>query len=689
MKRKKVFLLILIFLWTVFVSLEAGKKEKSLKELPAHYKKWLEEDVTYIITPKEKELFLQLETDKTRDIFIEAFWKQRDPSPGTPENEFKEEHYRRFSYANKYFGRETTRPGWQTERGRIYIILGPPLDIGRYEGEGFVFPARIWSYQGKPQYGLPSAFHLIFFKRRGIGEFTLYSPSRDGPQSLLINYKGDPSDVYAAYHQLRKFDSRLAEASISLIPGESTSYGRPSLASDTLISRVYSVPNKMVDWKYAEALLKFKDLVEVDYSVNYIGSDSLVSVVQDDSGLFFVHYSVEPEKLSVLSYEEKYRINLELNGIVTDFNSNVIFQYEKTFPLNFNKEQIEDVEKTSIVIQDMIPLVAGDYKFSLLMKNTVSKEFTSFERNISIPERISAPSISSLLLGYRLKKVPSQQNNNKPFRFGDSEIGCQARSVFHPQEDLIVFSQMYSLTEELREEGTVKFTFYRHGEEYLARTKAIREFAHDNIFEKFPLQNFPPDYYNIKASILDGENREILFDQKGFEVTPLPDLPRPWIISKVMPASQNIVYSHILGKQLAKKGKLEEAGRLLERAYNQNPLSLEYASSYAEVLFERKEYPKIKEILIPFLENSQKDFKFLPLLGASYQALKEYESAVASYKKYLSHYGTNLNILNSIGKCYYQLGNTKEALIAWEKSLEINPHQEELKKLVESLKGKQ
>ncbi|KPJ69643.1 hypothetical protein AMJ44_03030 [candidate division WOR-1 bacterium DG_54_3] len=689
MKRKKIFFLFLILFSTAFVSLMAGKEEISLKELPARYKKWLEEDVIYIITPKERELFLQLETDKARDIFVEAFWKQRDPSPGTPENEFKEEHYRRFSHANEYFGRETTRPGWQTERGRIYIILGPPLDIGRYEGEGFVFPAQIWSYQGNPEYGLPSHFHLIFYKRRGIGEYVLYSPGRDGPQSLLINYKGDPSDVYAAYLQLRKFDSRLAEASISLIPGESTSYGRPSLASDTLLSRVYSVPNKMVDWKYAEALLKFKDLVEVDYSVNYIGSDSLVSVIQDDSGLFFVHYSVEPEKLSVLSYEEKHRVNLELNGIVTDIDGKMIFQYEKTFPLNFNQEQIKDVEKTSIVIQDMIPLVAGDYRFSLLMKNTVSKEFTSFERNISIPERISSPSLSSLLLGYRLKKVPSQQNNNKPFRIGDSEIGCQARSVFHPHEDLIVFFQMYSLTEELRKKGIVKFTLYRNEEEYLARRKAIREFAHDNIFEKFPLQNFPPDYYSIKVSILDAKNREILSDQKGFEVTPLPDLPRPWIISKVMPASQSIVYSYILGKQFARKGKLEEAGRLLERAYNQNPLSLEYASSYAEVLFDREEYPKVKKILIPFLENPQKDFKFLPLLGASYQALEEYESAIASYKKYLSHYGTNLKILNSIGKCYYQLGNTKEALIAWEKSLEINPHQEELKRLVESLKGKQ
>ncbi len=82
----------------------------SPKDLPEKFRRWLEE-VVYIITPKEKEIFLQLQTDKERDLFIEAFWAVRDPTPGTPRNEFRDEHYRRIAYANKYFGRETPRPG--------------------------------------------------------------------------------------------------------------------------------------------------------------------------------------------------------------------------------------------------------------------------------------------------------------------------------------------------------------------------------------------------------------------------------------------------------------------------------------------------------------------------------------------------------------------------------------------------
>jgi GWxTD domain-containing protein len=89
------------------------------KDLPPKYRAWLQEDVVYIITPREKDVFLRLETDRERDIFIEAFWKQRDPSPGTPINEFREEHYRRIQYANKMFGRTTFLPGWKSERGRL------------------------------------------------------------------------------------------------------------------------------------------------------------------------------------------------------------------------------------------------------------------------------------------------------------------------------------------------------------------------------------------------------------------------------------------------------------------------------------------------------------------------------------------------------------------------------------------
>ena len=103
----------------------------------------------------ERDVFLKLQSDRERDLFIEAFWKQRDPNTGTPENEFKTEHARRIAHANRYLGRDAPQPGWRTDRGRMYIILGEPRDIQRFEGKSSTYDAEIWFYQGLTDLGLP------------------------------------------------------------------------------------------------------------------------------------------------------------------------------------------------------------------------------------------------------------------------------------------------------------------------------------------------------------------------------------------------------------------------------------------------------------------------------------------------------------------------------------------------------
>src|SRR5580693_8096487 len=135
------------------------KNERALKqELSRPYKKWLEEDVVWIITDEERAAFKQLSNDEERDNFIEAFWQRRDPTPDTEENEYKEEHYRRIAYANEHFAAGV--PGWKTDRGRIYIVYGKPDEIeshpsgGTYErpmdeggGETSTFPFEDWRYR--------------------------------------------------------------------------------------------------------------------------------------------------------------------------------------------------------------------------------------------------------------------------------------------------------------------------------------------------------------------------------------------------------------------------------------------------------------------------------------------------------------------------------------------------------------
>jgi len=134
------------------------RDEKLRKELETPYRKWLNEDVAYIITDEERAAFKRLATDEEREQFIEQFWLRRDPTPDTVENEFKEEHYRRIAYANEHYA--SGIPGWKTDRGRIYITYGPPDENdshpsgGSYErppeeggGETSTFPFEQWRYR--------------------------------------------------------------------------------------------------------------------------------------------------------------------------------------------------------------------------------------------------------------------------------------------------------------------------------------------------------------------------------------------------------------------------------------------------------------------------------------------------------------------------------------------------------------
>jgi GWxTD domain-containing protein len=134
------------------------------------FNKWLNEDVVYIITPEGRAAARRLITDSQRGEFVEQFWLRRDPTPDTPENEYKEEHYRRIAYANEHFA--SRLPGWKTDRGRIYIVYGPPDEIAAHPGT-----LEQWRYRSIE--GLGDNVTFGFTERNG--EYVLTSAPRPGP----------------------------------------------------------------------------------------------------------------------------------------------------------------------------------------------------------------------------------------------------------------------------------------------------------------------------------------------------------------------------------------------------------------------------------------------------------------------------------------------------------------------------
>jgi GWxTD domain-containing protein len=700
MKRKITPLILVLFL-ILPASFGAEKKIK----LPPKYKKWLEQEVVYIMTSKEEKAFKQLETDKQRDLFIEEFWRQRDPTPGTSRNEFREEHYRRIEYANKWFGRGTSKPGWKTERGRIYIILGEPIYRDQFHNSQYIYPTELWFYQGNVSQGLEPLFYIVFYKRWGSGDFILYSPQIDGPQSLvpLTSHELTPENrSFAARQRMasRTFDEvkggtaygiikervsyDLAQASISLIPGGAAIH---PTESDKLLGKVDTFPQKNVNDVYAYEFLEDKASVEVSYSVHYIGNTSEVRILKDKSDQFFVHYSIQPQRLSLNAYEDRYYSNIKISGRVSDSDGRTVFQYEREYPLEFGKEQIKQVKMIPMAIQDSFPLVPGIYNVSVLLQNTVSKEFTSFERDIIIPESEEAFWMGDLVLAYMKKRDLELLKSS--FKVGKERFYPCSKREFTPQDTLYLFFQLFGLTEEMSEEGWISYAFNKDGKEQYVRKGKIKGYEDTmNFLEEFSLKDFPPSIYSLRVSILDRSEKEVLFKEERFSV--LSEIhARPWIQFKRYPGSGDPIYSFIKGAQFLNKGEMGKAEDELGKAYEMEPEREDFAVAYAGVLLNREANEDVRKVLMPFVEKQVSDDSLYYVLGRAHQGLGEYEEAISCFQRYISHEGASFVVLNSIGECYFQIDNPEEALRAWEKSLEINPDQPEIKKKVKEIKKEQ
>ena len=270
----------------------SGKQTQKelLQRLFDEQRKWIEQDVRYITTDRERDLFLTLDTLDERDRFITAFWARRDPSRSTPENEYKEEHYRRIEYANKFLGRESFIPGWRTDRGRYYIILGEPRTIQRFYGYNNIKEIELWFFQGQERKGTPAFFYLLFFKREDVGDYRLYHPMIDGPASLLRGVEFlNATDNMLAVEKLEETSVELAHASLSFDTGEPPDYltGRPAMGIDAMIARIEESPKRAINTDYIDAWTEYGRRVSSDYSFNYVPNRNVFSIMVGPDAIRF------------------------------------------------------------------------------------------------------------------------------------------------------------------------------------------------------------------------------------------------------------------------------------------------------------------------------------------------------------------------------------------------------------------
>lgn len=692
MKNKIVWMLSLVTIGLLW-SLALGQAPLSPK-----HKAWLEEEVPYIITTTERDVFSKLETDQERDRFIEEFWRQRDPTPGTPRNEFREEHYRRIEFANKTFGRGTAFKGWRTDQGRIYIMLGMPMDVQRIVS-GDVYPMEIWFYQGNVAIGQAPFFRLLFFQKGGGGEFKLYSPTLDGPKALvpdpfrtpqreaMPSSYGFPTTWDAmdrrAYTLLNEsLGADVAEATFSFIPGVRDTN---VIRSQILLAEIESSPKKKVNDAYANDFLEHKATVEVSYSVRFMGNRSAVSVLQDPAGMFFLSYVIVPDNLSMDAYQDKYFADLRTTLRLSDAGGKTLFQQEKFIPIELRTEELKAVQKNSFQFYDAVPLIPGQYTFNLLLENTVSKEFTSIEKTVSIPDG-DPLWMSPPVLARKVVKDSPSGGASRAYQVGTLQIYPCLNSTFQAKDRLFLFFQIHGLNAELKDNGVLRYSISKDSQTLQSSRKNVRDYAGGRDFlEEFSTDKFAPGTYAVKTALFDKGGREVLSQSVNFIISDRA-IPGTWVVAQTNPPVDDPYYAFVLGSQYMNKGDINKAQLELFEAHSKKPDSLEYALSYARILLRLNDPAVARDILLPFAQKETANFDLYDCLGNAYQDLSEFKDAIVWYQKALSFKGNVIEILNSLGVCYFKIGDKEQALRAWQKSLEINPKQENIKKMIEKLK---
>lgn len=360
----------------LIASAAAPRVDKADKALAPEYKHWLDEEVPYIITSDERAQFLTLHTNAERDAFIHAFWDARNPTPGSPENPFKEEHYRRLAYANDHYGNAQAQNGWRTDEGHMYIVLGAPQQITTYPNARNVRPLIVWFYQASTP-ALPPYFYVVFYKRSAGEAYTLYSPYMDGPARLITGLEA-LNDQNRGLKQIREsLGDEVARLAVSLIPTEPVdldSYS-PSMQSDVLLSTIKGLADSPLQ-KQQLALRKRQEKITASIVTTANTPHVGYTVSRDERGDSLVNYLIQfPEADATLIGERKdktlgYDLTLQ-NHITTEADASV---YDDVVTLTGQLEpgQAEVGRKKAFAAEDRFPLVPGRY----LIESTLTNNLT-------------------------------------------------------------------------------------------------------------------------------------------------------------------------------------------------------------------------------------------------------------------------------------------------------------------------
>jgi len=508
------------------------QKEKALeRELAGPWKKWLNEDVVYIITDEEKKAFKQLKTDEERQQFVEQFWLRRDPTPDTEENEFKEEHYRRIAYANDHFA--SGIPGWKTDRGMIYIKYGPADEVdshpsgGSYErpmeeggGETSTYPFEDWRYRYIE--GVGTNVVIEFVDTTMSGEYHISLDPEEKDALLYVPGAGlTLSEEMGLSDKTQRFERT-----------DGTHLGtgnQPLPESMNEFTRLEQYAKLQ-----APPAIKFKDLdavVSSNIHYNTLPMRVRADYIRVTDATVLTNITVQ-FKNSDLNYATKDKIakaTVNMYGRVTSLTRRPVNWFEDTVSAEVPQEMLQQSMGGSQIYSKTIPLAPGTYRLNIVAKDTVGNTMNSFEMALNVPhydeDQLGA---SSVILADRLERVATNSIGSGPFVIRSSKVRPRVDDTFKQDETMGIYTEFYNfgMDEKTKKpDGTIEYEVVNaNNQTVMSQTEDIKTVPNASAFlvtveKKLPLKSLPPGKYTLKLKVVDKLRNQSLTPSAQFTVT--------------------------------------------------------------------------------------------------------------------------------------------------------------------------
>ena len=499
----------------------ARNKKPEIKKV---YKDWLNEDVAFIITDKEREIFKKLQSDEERESFIEEFWRRRDPDPDTEENEYKDQYYERIAYANEHFA--SGIPGWKTDRGRIYIMYGPPDEKeshpagGSYEREPYegggqtsTYPFEKWFYRYIE--GVGSGVEIEFVDPTGSGEYRI-ARSPDEKDALLyvpgagltwreqlgLESKTDRITNGPRYYRAQDgpFERLQLLADLS----------RPPVIKNTELANVLSTGTGLVE----DSPLDF------DLRIDYFRQ-------ADDRVMTAFTIQTENKDLTFTDVGGIQRAQMNIFGRIMAVNGRRVGVFEDAVTTDATPEELINAKERKSAYGKVVPLPPGTYKVDVIVRDIKSGATAIKRQGFVVPKYDPKQlSTSTLLLAAKLQTLGDQIPVGM-FTIGQYKVIPNVSGVFHRGEPIGVYMQVYNAGVDqttLRPAVDAEYVLAKDGKEIAKLAEDWRGMSDAGqrltLARLLDTSKYTPGDYQITIRIRDQVSGQSLTQAAKFTIVP-------------------------------------------------------------------------------------------------------------------------------------------------------------------------